>query len=191
MLINRNREKLINAIVFFARNTNYCGKTKLFKLLYLLDFSHFRETGLSVTGMDYRAWKMGPVPFTLFQEWDVLDADLKDAVDIVPTNVHDYDREEVHPKVEFDADRFTKRELRIMQALADQFRDAYAIPLVELTDHEGGAWHKTWDAGRGDDQRIPYALAAADTDEHREAVLATADEYAGFRSTPAARTRRA
>jgi hypothetical protein len=70
MLISRNREKLINIVVYFASNTRHCGKVKLFKLLYLLDFTHFRGTGRSVTGLDYRAWKMGPVPFGLMQEWD-------------------------------------------------------------------------------------------------------------------------
>lgn len=35
MLISREREKLINAILFFASNTHFCGKVKLFKLLYL------------------------------------------------------------------------------------------------------------------------------------------------------------
>jgi hypothetical protein len=33
MLISRDREKLVHAIVYFARNTRHCGKTKLFKLL--------------------------------------------------------------------------------------------------------------------------------------------------------------
>jgi hypothetical protein len=28
----------------------------------VVDFTHFRETGRSVTGLDYQAWKMGPVP---------------------------------------------------------------------------------------------------------------------------------
>jgi Antitoxin SocA-like, Panacea domain len=67
MLISRNREKLINVVVYFASNTRHCGKVKLFKLLYLLDFTHFRETGRSVTGLDYRAWKMGPVPLELMK----------------------------------------------------------------------------------------------------------------------------
>ena len=78
MLISRNRQKIINAIVYFAANTQNCGKVKLFKLLYLLDFAHFRETGRSVTGLDYHAWKMGPVPFDLMQEWDNLEAPLND-----------------------------------------------------------------------------------------------------------------
>ena len=53
MMVPHDRDKLINAIVFFAKNTKYCGKIKLIKLLYLLDFEHFRQTGRSVTGMDY------------------------------------------------------------------------------------------------------------------------------------------
>ena len=98
MLISRNREKLINAIVYFASNTRHCGKVKLFKLLYLLDFTHFRETGRNVTGLDYQAWKMGPVPLDLMQEWDELESDMADAIEIVPEKAIDFIRELVVPR---------------------------------------------------------------------------------------------
>jgi hypothetical protein len=75
VLISRNRQKLIQAAVYFASRTEGCGKVKLFKLLYLLDFAHFRETGQSVTGLDYVAWKLGPVPIEMAQEWDQLEPD--------------------------------------------------------------------------------------------------------------------
>ncbi|EQD63619.1 hypothetical protein B1B_06949, partial [mine drainage metagenome] len=55
------------------------------KLLYLLDFEHFRQTGYSVTGMEYHAWKMGPVPTDLFEEWEALEPDLAAAIDIKPS----------------------------------------------------------------------------------------------------------
>jgi uncharacterized phage-associated protein len=84
LLITHEREKLINAIIFFANNTKHLGKIKLFKLLYLLDFEHFRQTGRSVTGLDYRAWKFGPVPIDLYQEWDEPEQDLADAISIQP-----------------------------------------------------------------------------------------------------------
>ena len=70
MIVTHHREKLINAIIYFATHTKYCGKTKLLKLLYFLDFSHFKRTGKSVTGLDYFAWGMGPVPKELFKEFD-------------------------------------------------------------------------------------------------------------------------
>lgn len=59
MLITHDREKLINTIIYFAIHVKKCGKIKLFKLLYFLDFEHYKQTGRSVTGLDYYAWKMG------------------------------------------------------------------------------------------------------------------------------------
>ncbi len=56
MLIEHDRAKLLNSIIYFLSNTKSCGKTKLFKLLYYLDFMHFREIGWSVTNLDYYAW---------------------------------------------------------------------------------------------------------------------------------------
>jgi len=182
MLISRDRTKLINAIVFFAQNTQHCGKVKLFKLLYLLDFAHFRETGRSVTDLDYRAWKMGPVPLPLIQEWDQLEPDLATAVDIVPERVIDYVRERVVAKVGFDEGAFTKRELRMMTALANRFRDELTKPLINFTHAERGPWDKIWDGGRGNNDRIPFSLAIADDDPNREAVLEAAREYEGIQA---------
>ncbi len=180
MLISRNREKLINAVVYFASNTQHCGKVKLFKLLYLLDFAHFRETGRSVTGLDYRAWKMGPVPLDLMQEWDQLEPDMANAIDIVPEKVIDYIRERVVPKVAFDPSSFTRRELRLMHDIGARFRDELTKPLVGFTHEDRGPWDKIWDSGRGNNERIPYALALADSDPNREAILDAAREYEGI-----------
>ncbi|HET7809210.1 MAG TPA: Panacea domain-containing protein [Steroidobacteraceae bacterium] len=177
MLISTTREKLINTIVFFAANTKYCGKVKLFKLLYLLDFAHFRETGRSVTGLDYRAWKMGPVPLELMQEWDHLEPDMSAAVVIEPERVVDYVRDQVKPKRGFDASLFTKRELRLMQDLAEKYREEMTKPLIGLTHSERGPWDKIWDAGRGNNERIPYSLAIDDNDPNRDAILTAARDY--------------
>ena len=84
MIITHHREKLINTIIYFAQNTKNCGKTKLMKLLYFLDFTHFKQTGKSVTGLDYYTWEWGPVPKELFKELDDMKPDLKSAIKISP-----------------------------------------------------------------------------------------------------------
>jgi uncharacterized phage-associated protein len=178
--MSHEREKLINAIVFFAQNTQHCGKIKLIKLLYLADFAHYRETGRSITGLEYRAWKMGPVPIELFEEWDALGPDMAQALEIVPTPVVDYVREEVRPKRAFDDGRFTRRELRIMQDLATRFRDDLSRPMVNITHQERGPWNVIWDGGRGYHERIPYRLAVQDDDIQRDAVLEATDEHQGL-----------
>jgi uncharacterized phage-associated protein len=181
-MVSHERDKLINVIVFFAQNTNHCGKIKLIKLLYLLDFEHFRQTGRSVTGMDYRAWKMGPVPLAFYQEWDVPEADLAAAIDIVPEKIVDYTRETVVPKIGFDGSHFTKRELRIMADLAANLRNSYSKPMVDMTHAELGPWEKIWESGRGNGERIPYTLAIADDDPQRDAIVASSHEYAAIAS---------
>jgi len=179
MIVSPDREKRVNAIVYFASHTKYCGKIKLIKLLYLLDFTHYRATGRGVTGLEYHAWRLGPVPIDVYQEWDELGADLAEVVSIVPEKVIDYTRERVVAKREFDPQLFTSRELELMDNLARRFRDEYSKPLINFTHAELGPWHKIRDEGRGKNERIPYALAVPDDDPNKEAVLSSAREHEG------------
>lgn len=180
MLISYHRRKLIQAAVYFASNTKGCGKVKLFKLLYLLDFAHFRETGRSVTGLEYVAWKLGPVPVDLVQEWDQLEPDMAAAIDIVPEKVIDHVRETVVPKVRFDDSLFTRRELALMERIARQHANDLSKPMVNVTHEERGPWAAIWDNGRGSNERIPYTLGVAENTPNRDAVLEAAQEYEGI-----------
>ena len=157
-------------------------RDKLIKLLYLLDFEHFRQTGRSVTGLDYSAWKFGPVPTAFFAEWEQPQSDFSDAVEIRSEKVIDFERLKVVPKVEFDKSHFSPRELRLMQGLVERFRKDLSMPMVNVTHHERGPWAKIWDSGRGVNQHIPYALAIADDDEHADAVREYADQQASSRT---------
>ena len=183
MLLDHHREKLINAILFFAKNTQYLGKIKLFKLLYLLDFEHFRMTGRSVTGLSYHAWKFGPAPVALYQEWDEPEPDFSAAITIQPETVIDYVRETVVPQTEFDNSHFSKRELRIMAELAKKYRNEYSPAMIDVTHAENGAWAKVWNGGQGFDQTIPYALAITNDDPNRAAILEAAQEYEAIAET--------
>jgi uncharacterized phage-associated protein len=180
VLISRNRQKLIQASVYFASNTRGCGKVKLFKLLYLLDFEHFRQTGQSVTGLDYVAWKLGPVPVELAQEWDQLDPDLAAAIEIIPEKVINHVRELVVPRVHFDDSLFTRRELGLMQRIVEQHARDLSKPMVNVTHEERGPWATIWDNGRGLNDRIPYTLGVAESTPNRGAVLEAAREAEGI-----------
>src|SRR3990172_7872329 len=115
MLINHTREKLLNAIIFFLKNTKYCGITKLCKLLYYLDFMHFRETGRSVTGLDYFAWDFGPVPQALYFELKNPSQELKAYIKKVLASESGF--EKLLPLKEFSNKHFCKRELKIIDYL--------------------------------------------------------------------------
>lgn len=167
------RQKLINAIVFFAANTQFCGKIKLFKLLYLMDFEHFSQTGKSVTGFEYQAWKFGPVPADLMEEWEELSPDMAQAVHIVEEKVYDFERQavKVNQGVTFNDDYFTPRELRIMHAIAEKHNDTYSPKMIDVTHEQNGAWDTVWQNGVGSQKTIPYALAIKETDANRDALI--------------------
>ncbi|WP_086381943.1 Panacea domain-containing protein [Caballeronia sordidicola] len=180
-----NRTRLINAVIFFAQNTQFCGKIKLFKLLYLLDFENFRLTGKSVTGFEYQAWKFGPVPVPLMEEWEVMGPDLSQRVYIEEERVIDYVRQTVKVKegVHFDDDDFTPRELDIMQRLADQYSDTRSPSMIDVTHQQNGAWDKIWADGKGSFKKIPYDLAIPPDATNREQILEVAAESAMYEAS--------
>lgn len=176
MISTHHREKLIHAIVFFAKKTRHFGKTKLFKLLYLLDFDHFRETGRSVTGLKYYAWEMGPVPVALAEEWDEFEPDLKAAIKIKRERLFSFSRQKVSPGIEFDDSYFSKRELRLMEKIEKQYHNHIAKDMVDVTHAENSAWQKVWAGGKGRNEHINYQLSLAD-DPNKEHILKAAEEY--------------
>lgn len=183
MLLAHHREKLINLLVFFAKNTQNLGKIKLFKLLYLLDFEHFRLTGRSVTGLHYHAWKFGPVPLTLHQEWEEPAPDFSAAITIQPETGISGVREIIVPKVEFNDSYFSKRERRIMAALAEQYHSESLAMMVDTSQTANGAWAKIWQGGKGFNQPIPYTLSLPSTDPNRAAILEAALENEAIAAT--------
>lgn len=160
MLANYQREKLINAVLYFATNTKFCGKTKLFKLLYFLDFEHFKKTGRSVTGLNYCAWGKGPVPVSLYEEMEWPKKDMATKVTFeykaIGRNRHYI---KVTPKSAFDPSHFSKRELKLMGELAREYQNAKSEDLVEATHIETLPWHRVYvDEGRKQAE-IPYDYA--------------------------------
>jgi uncharacterized phage-associated protein len=155
MIITRHREKLINAIIYFANNTKYCGKTKLLKLLYFLDFRYFKQTGKSVTGLDYFAWEMGPVPKELFEELSGnMKPDMKSAIHDLPVEGF----QQIRPKKKFNDKYFCKREIELLKEISYIFRDAQADAMVESVHLKNEPWEKTIKE-KGAFQKIDYMLA--------------------------------
>lgn len=185
MIVTHEREKLINAILFFSKRVRYLGKTKLFKLLYFLDFEHYKQKGRAVTGLEYYAWPMGPVPVDLQNEIeaqqpeDDMSAHLRFHKRPLPGTKNNGWMLDVHALADFDPTHFTKRELQIMEELAEEFRDAKAEDIVEATHLENLPWHEIYVTEGRQQDRIPYELALRKEEEdvmrrlaeEREAVI--------------------
>lgn len=170
LLLQHDREKLIQAIVYFAQNTRFCAKTKLFKLLYFLDFEHFKATGRSVTGLTYHAWKMGPVPVSLYEEIESPEPDMAEAIEFVerPTKLG-RPMLSVEPREAFDPQHFTRRELALMKSLADEYCNARAEDMIEETHLENQPWDLVFNKQKNRQAPIPYEHALRS--DEREMML--------------------
>jgi len=168
-MIDHKREKLINLIIYFLKNTKYCGKTKLFKLLNFADFMHFKQTGKSITNLDYYAWEKGPVPKKLYNEFKNPPEDLKKSIYIPPKLEENEENGKYHffklkGKQKFNDKFFSKRELEIIKNIALIFKEAPAKDMVEVSHLKNKPWYKTYHK-KGEGEKIDYMLALDESSE--------------------------
>jgi uncharacterized phage-associated protein len=164
------REKIYEALAFFAGHVRYAGTIKLFKLLYYLDLMHFRRTGKTVTGLAYDAWPMGPVPSQLDAEFRNQNSDLHAHFDIksyrkvedyeIPTINHTDDQVrqvssksyhvpgEIKSKSPYTHWFLTKREMQIAEQLAEIFFSATAEMMTDVSHNKFGPWRKALQKGK-------------------------------------------
>ena len=140
MLINHQREKLLNALIYFIENTSWTGKTKLYKLLYYLDFRHYKETGRSVTGLDYFAWEKGPVPAKLQEEIENPKEDFTAKLGVEIQATKKGKTVYLKPKAKFDPSYFSKRELQLLKDIACCYDMSNTQEMVDQTHLESQPW---------------------------------------------------
>jgi uncharacterized phage-associated protein len=162
--VTPTEQKILQAIIYFVKHTKNCRKTKLFKLLYFLDFIHFKRHGTSVTGYDYIAMPRGPVPIKLFEQikQDTLPESFKEAFAIIEEKDYDGDplgfRILLKKKAKPDLDWLTPNEQKIMKEVAEIFRDSTATEMSEVTHLKNSPWDRTIKQ-KGPNTLVDYFLA--------------------------------
>jgi len=179
--MNTYRTKLLNAVLFFAKNTKRPNLTKILKLLYFLDFTHFKQTGYPSIGLEYYAWEKGPVPkkFWLEVKNGTVPDDFEGKLAILLIeNAEDplSSRKELLFKAitKPDLTSFTPREIEILEYLADVYRNTPAYLMTEVTHLRNEPWDTTKKT-KGLNNPIDYLLcldeeAEINPDEARESI---------------------
>lgn len=148
----------VNVMTFFLKNTKYCCKTKLMKLLCFLDFELFKVSGTPATRLVYIADEYGPYPKKLGDLLypDTMDYFLSEYFEITKEQSrNENDFYKITPKKEIDFDYFSRATLRIMERLAKEYYETKANELVEIAHAVGTPWDKTIKSA-GYDAEIDY-----------------------------------
>jgi uncharacterized phage-associated protein len=133
--------KLGNAIVFLTDKINPLSKTKLLKLIYLIEEYSVRTYGLPFFNLHFTVWKLGPVSRDVFVD---LSSD-------EPILLSEYIRKTVtndgniyiKSKVKFSDEEFSDNEMDLLEHIADTFKEYTAAELIELTHRKHSLWYMT------------------------------------------------
>lgn len=189
------RQKLIEAMVFFAKNVKHPTKTMMYKLLAELDFRHFEQTGLPVTNLDYQAWEKGPVPQKLHCEITkgddiVLPEDIAKALACDKAEDINDDGKKIR-KFTFIAKRlpnlklFSPRQQKILKEVAEIYKNVSATMASKASHEPDKPWSKAVKRMGKEDVPIIYRdVASAKTpvtedeaDEMIQEILAFNHNY--------------
>ncbi|MEL6624287.1 MAG: type II toxin-antitoxin system antitoxin SocA domain-containing protein [Bacteroidota bacterium] len=142
-------EKVAQFVLFFAQQDQPL-KTRLNKLLFYSDFLHFKRTGFSISGCNYRAIPFGPVPSHFHELFGVLQTE-----DYIKIEEELFDHggvgERFLPSQTFDPSLFSEEELQHMNEVVKAFKDTRTRELIEISHAEKG-----WIDNQNDRNLISY-----------------------------------
>ncbi len=152
-----NLLKFTEMVVFFTEKIQP-WKTKLNKLLFYADFVSHKQTGFSISGVQYRAIPMGPVPDKFNSIFEYIEKN-----NDVEINYISYSDggigEQFKPKFkrEFNPNLFTYSELNILENLADRFKNTSTSEMIEISHMEKG-WLENKDERKLIDYKYSFDL---------------------------------
>ncbi|WP_436415947.1 type II toxin-antitoxin system antitoxin SocA domain-containing protein [Petrimonas sp.] len=150
-------KKFTEMVMFFTEKLQP-WKTKLNKLLFYADFMMYRQSGFSISGVQYRAIPMGPVPNNFNGIFEYLAN--RDDVDIYYSNFPDGGiGEQFKPNSSkvFNKDLFSDSELQILHSVAEKFKNTSTNKIIEIS-HKEKAWIENNDGKKLIDYRYGFEL---------------------------------
>lgn len=131
-------DKIGNTVIFLASNLKNASKTKLIKLLYILDELSIKKSGIPFLNLKYSVWKFGPVPVNLYVEFSSDPSLLKEYIERKNTeDGHDY----IYPKKEFLDDEFSLNELELLDYVVEKFKNYTTNDLIAYTHKINSPWY--------------------------------------------------
>ena len=145
--MNSNQQKRIgNTILYLCENIRGMSKTKLLKLLYLLEEHSVLKTGTPFLNLDFEVWKLGPVAKEIFIS--IEDSGMPETKDWI----NDYVTCKrwflpikgtfLKPNSKFDDDEFSDFDIQLMDEIIEEFGEKSAGELIALTHRETSPWYK-------------------------------------------------
>ncbi len=130
-------DKIGNAIIYLAERIPDLSKTKLLKLLYLLEESFAKKYQLPFLNLEFEVWQAGPVARDVFIDLSDEPLLLKDYITIEKKEDATY----IKPAVDFSDDEFSDNEIDMLDLIVEHFGPLTAADLVKRTHQKNSNWY--------------------------------------------------
>lgn len=148
-------EKLLNSVIYFAGKVQPF-KTRLNKLLFYADFLNYKKTGFSISGFNYVAIELGPVPYGYDTLYDYFNRSGLIQIEYVEFDDRDNigEKFKTDPNHPFEAELFEESELESLRFISECFKDMNTQDLIKQSHQE-----TAWKARSKDKELIEYDYA--------------------------------
>ncbi len=130
-------EKFANMVIYFIGSAPF--KTRLNKLLFYSDFAYYKYFGKSITGLEYAAIPMGPVPEQYEMKFGLLANN--NIISTAFENINGIEADKFVTQNSFAKELFNENELNIMEQIFNHFRYKKTEEII-LISHNEKAWVK-------------------------------------------------
>lgn len=127
--------KVKNIVLFFVKKCGGVFETKLNKLLFYSDFLHFKEHGVGISGLSYKAIAFGPVPQRYSTVYDNVGGTDAEIVTFPNGNAG----KKIIGKEEFDPNLLSEHEMDVLERVYQRFKDCNAGDISTIS-HQEDAW---------------------------------------------------
>lgn len=145
-------ERLKNLMLFIIDRCGDTWYTKMNKILFYIDFTSYRESGMAISGLQYRAIDFGPVPERFVKIYGEFAE-----IDNVPRRTGEYDGIVLSSSTRPDITLFTQSEIDVMESVCERFVNFTSSQIAELS-HMEPAWKNNIEGHRIIDYSYAFSL---------------------------------
>ena len=132
-------DKIGNTLIYLTEKIGSSSKTKLLKLLYILDEMSIKRSGIPFLNLRYELWKFGPVAQDVFIELSSQPNKLSPYIERITSEAGVF----VKPINSFNNDEFTDNDIDLMDEVIRIHGSKSGNDLVEITHRENSPRYNT------------------------------------------------
>lgn len=154
MEITLAQDKAFNALVYFAERIKPLYLTKAIKLLYLADEMAVKQTGVPITWLNYKVWKLGPVPEDIYFKVKYAHHQLQKGesgkviqhLDVSTPSEPLREGILLSPAESFDDSQFSDYDIEVLDDIIKAYGKLNSEQIIDLLHAKGTLWHKLVEA---------------------------------------------